>query len=85
MYRIEICKSKTAYKIVPITKVRLDIEALKKAYPVKIDAGIALVIHVNGVDVTVHSFGEVQFTKMCAKNIVEKIAEKIYRHKIGSS
>lgn len=82
MYRVELCASKAAYKIVPTAKVRLDLSALKSAYPVKIDADIALVITIQDVDVTVHSFGEIQFTQMCDRHLVETIAEHLYRYRL---
>ncbi len=62
-------------------KIQLDLGILKKKFPVKSDAGIALVIGLEGLEVIVHRYGELVFKTTDTNQIplIRKIADKIYK------
>lgn len=62
-------------------KIHLDLKELKKKFPVKSDAGIALVLEIDGFDIIVHSYGELVFKTTVIEKIplLKNIAHKIYK------
>ncbi|MBI3033427.1 hypothetical protein HYY69_08190 [Candidatus Woesearchaeota archaeon] len=62
-------------------KIKLDLAELKKRFSVKSDAGIALVLEIDSLEIIVHGYGELLFKTIDPAKLdrIEKIAHKIYK------
>ncbi len=77
-FRISFCRSKAALSAKPIGKVSFDMEKLKKKFRVVADAGIVLVLEINGVECVVQKYGEILFKGCTDSEKARRIAEKVY-------
>ena len=81
LFTLTKCKTDLSCKAKLNKRQKLDFNNLKKSFKVVTDAGIALVIKADGIEVVVHGYGELVF-KLGKKNVSEKrleqIAKKIY-------
>ncbi len=73
MIKVEKCKTKAAYS----AKVKVDLNKVKKNFEVILETPILVVIKVDGVEVVVHSYGELLFKKCDDIELMQRIAEKI--------
>ena len=72
------CKTKAAYSAKLMQKGKLDLNKIKKKYETLLETPILLVIKVNGIEIIVHSHGELMFKSGEDMRWMEKIAEEIY-------
>ena len=77
-FTLEKCKTKAAYSAKPIKKVKLDLKLIKKKFEVILETPILLVIKTEGIEVIVHSYGELLFKNCEDVKLMKKIAEKVY-------
>ena len=77
-FTLDKCKTKAAYSAKLDKKTTLNTEKIKKRFNVILETTILLVIAVDGVEVIVHSYGELLFKKCQDKELMNKIAEKVY-------
>ncbi|MDP3989586.1 MAG: hypothetical protein Q8Q01_00075 [archaeon] len=75
---IEKCKTKAAYSAKLAKKQTLNFNKIKEHFEVLLETPILLVIKIEEVEVIVHSYGELLFKKCQDKNLMTKIAERIY-------
>ncbi|MBI4453889.1 hypothetical protein HY636_04570 [Candidatus Woesearchaeota archaeon] len=83
LFTITSCKTKQSCKAKLNKRQNLNLKNLKEKFNIVSDAGIALVLSVDGVEVVVHGYGELIFKIKTGKNKVsqaeiEKIAKKIF-------
>ena len=78
MFEIKLCRRKGALEALPKGRQELDLERLKEQFEVLLDAGIVVVLRVNGFEVVVHSYGKIMFKDMKDEEKARKIAEEIY-------
>lgn len=72
------CKTKAAYSAKLQQKGKLDLAKIKAKYGAILETPILLVIKVNGVEIVVHSHGELMFKNCDKVDWMEKVAEEIY-------
>ena len=75
--RIEECRTKAAMKVRPDTKMKLDLDKVRKRFKVLVDTPILLVIDEDG-EIIVHNHGELLFKTLRDENRIREIAEEIY-------
>ncbi len=75
---LEKCKTKAAYSAKLKKQQKLDLSRIKKKFEVALETPILLVVKVEGVEVIVHGYGELLFKKCEEKELMERIAERIY-------
>jgi len=73
------CKTKAAYSAKLLQKGKLDLAKIKKKFEILMETPILLVIKTKTGETIVHSHGEILFKKCTDTELMEKIAEKIYR------
>lgn len=81
MFNIKPCKTKAAYSVKPIKKIKLDLNKIKNHFKVSIFTPICMVIEEHK-GIVVHNHGEILFKKLKDEAKIKKISEKIY--KVGS-
>jgi len=77
-YTLAKCKTKASYSAKLAQKGKLNLDAIKKQFTVKVDTPILLVISVDGVEVIVHGYGELLFKNSMDVELLEKLAKRIY-------
>ena len=77
-FTIEKCKTKAAYSAKLKKQQKLDLIRIKKEFEVALETPILLVVKVEGLEVIVHSYGELLFKKCEDVELMRRIAEKIY-------
>lgn len=77
-FSIELCKTKAGYEATLPKPTPLNVDALRKHYTVREDAGIILVIHVDDEDVIVHQYGKLIFKTLTDNKKITQLAMKIY-------
>lgn len=77
-FLIKECTTKSSYSTKPIKKIKLDFKMIKKEFKVVEDAGIIIILSVDGEELIVHDYGEIVFKKLKDTEKIRKIAEKIY-------
>ncbi|HLC90803.1 MAG TPA: hypothetical protein VJI15_03465 [Candidatus Nanoarchaeia archaeon] len=77
-YTLAKCKTKASYSAKLVQKGKLNLDAIKKQFTVKVDTPILLVISVDGIEVIVHGYGELLFKNSTDVELLEKLAKKIY-------
>ena len=77
-YTLAKCKTKASYSAKLAQRGKLNLDAIKKQFTVKVDTPILLVISVDGVEVIVHGYGELLFKNSTDVELLEKLAKKIY-------
>ena len=73
------CKTKAAHSAKLLQKGKLDLSEIKKKFATVMETPILLVIKTNTGEVIVHSHGEILFKKCTDTELMEKIAEEIYK------
>ena len=81
LFTLTKCKTDLSCKAKLNKRQKLDFNNIKKSFKVVTDAGIALVIKAEGIEVVVHGYGELVF-KLGKKRVSEKklkdLAKKIF-------
>ena len=77
-YTLAKCKTKASYSAKLAQRGKLNLDAIKKQFTVKVDTPILLVISVDGVEVIVHGYGELLFKNSMDVELLEKLAKRIY-------
>ncbi len=72
------CKTKAAYSAKLHQKGKLDLAKIKSKYDAILETPILLVIKVNGVEIVVHSHGELMFKNCDDTEFMESTSRKIY-------
>ncbi|MFA6461100.1 MAG: hypothetical protein WCV90_02445 [Candidatus Woesearchaeota archaeon] len=72
------CKTRAAFSAKLTQKGKLDLNKIKKKYETILDTPILLVIKVKGIEIVVHSHGELMFKECEDTDVMEKTAEEIY-------
>ncbi len=57
---------------------KLDLQKVKKRFEVILETPILLVIKKEGVEITIHGYGELLFRNCSNTELMEKIAKEIY-------
>ena len=80
LFTLEQCKTDLSCKAKLIKRKKLNLANIKEKFTVVTDAGIALVLSVNKLEVVVHGFGEIVFKtgKKIDQAKLKKIAHKIF-------
>ena len=78
-FTVARCKTRAAYSAKPNKQVKLDFAAIKKKYETLLDTPIVVVIKIDGVEIIVHSYGELVFKEFYDEVKVREIAALIYR------
>ena len=73
------CKTRAACSAKPLGRVKLNLAKIKKEFEVLVDTPVALVVKEEGIEIIVHSYGELIFKSFYDEEKIKKIAEKIYR------
>jgi hypothetical protein len=78
-FNVEKCKTKAAYSAKPKSgKVKIDLGKVRKMFDVLLNTPILLVVKIDGVEMIVHSHGEILFKKCSDLKFMRRVAEKIY-------
>lgn len=77
-FTLEKCKTKTAYSAKLKKQQQLDLLKIKKKFEIVLETPILLVLKVEGIEIIVHSYGELLFKNCQDQELMRKIAEKIY-------
>ena len=72
------CTTRAAYSAKPGRNVVLDLQSIRKQFPVVIDTPIVVVIREQGVEVVVHQYGELVFKRCDDMEKMKGIAERVY-------
>lgn len=72
------CKTKAAFSAKLRQKGKIDLAKVKSKYEVILETPILLVIKVQGIEIIVHSHGELMFKNCSDTELMEKLAEEIY-------
>lgn len=79
-FTLQKCKTKAAYSARPIREqTRLNLQKIKKIFPPFLDTPILLVLKVQGIEIIVHTHGQILFKKCSDEELMQKIATKIYQ------
>lgn len=81
LFTITSCKTKQSCKAKLNKPQKLNLNNLKTKFKVASDAGIALVLNVDSMEVIVHNYGELIFktgNKKVTEKDIEHIARKIF-------
>lgn len=73
------CKTKAAYSAKLKQQGKLDLIKIKNHYEILMETPILLVIKTAAGEVIVHAHGELLFKKCTDTDLMEKVAEEIYR------
>ncbi|MBI2669362.1 hypothetical protein HYX14_05980 [Candidatus Woesearchaeota archaeon] len=73
------CKTKAAYSARLLQKGKLDLQKVKSKFETILETPILLVVKIQGMEVIVHSYGELMFKNGNDMALMEKIAEEIYK------
>ncbi len=72
------CKTKAAYSAKLRQKGKLDLDKIKRKYLLILDTPLLIVIKANGIEIIVHSHGELMFKECEDVTWMEKTAQEIY-------
>lgn len=75
---IKECTTKSSFSAKPVKKISFDFKKLKNEFEVLEDAGIILILKVDGEELIVHNHGEIVFKKLKDTEKMRIIAKKIY-------
>lgn len=79
-FTLEKCKTKAAYSAK--AKLKLDLKKIKRKFSVILETPLLLVIKVGGIEIIVHSHGELLFKNCEDQQLMKKIAEEVYQMSI---
>jgi hypothetical protein len=72
------CKTRAAFSAKLTQKGKLDLLKIRKKYETILETPILLVIKINGIEIIVHSHGELMFKECEDTEWMEKMAKEIY-------
>ena len=72
------CKTKATFSAKLKNPQKLDLEKIKKKFNVVLETPILLVIHVQGVELIVHGYGELLFKHCEEMDLMNGIAREVY-------
>jgi len=72
------CKTRAAYSAKLNQKGKLNLDKLKKKYETILETPILLLVKINGIEIIIHSHGELIFKSGNDLEWMEKTAEDIY-------
>jgi hypothetical protein len=72
------CKTKAAYSAKLRQRGKLDLGKIKQKYETILDTPLLVVVKVKGIEIIVHSHGELMFKECEDVDWMEKMAEEIY-------
>ncbi|MFH0701341.1 MAG: hypothetical protein V2A62_02810 [Candidatus Woesearchaeota archaeon] len=72
------CKTRAAYSAKLQQKGKLDLLKIRKRYETILETPILLVIKVNGIEIVVHSHGELMFKECEDVVFMERTSKEIY-------
>ncbi|MEK6938228.1 MAG: hypothetical protein AABX04_04245 [Nanoarchaeota archaeon] len=72
------CKTRAAFSAKLQQKGKLDLLKIRKKYETILETPILLVIKVNGVEIVVHSHGELMFKECEDVEFMERTSREIY-------
>jgi len=72
------CKTRAAFSAKLSQKGKLDLQKIRKRYETVLETPILLVIKINGIEIIVHSHGELMFKECEDVPFMEKTAKEIY-------
>ena len=72
------CKTKAAFSAKLRQKGKINLVKIKEKYDVVLETPILLVINVKGIEIIVHSHGELLFKNCFALELMEKLTKEIY-------
>ncbi len=72
------CKTKAAYSAKLQQKGKLDLIKIKAKYGAILETPILLVVKIDGIEIVVHSHGELMFKNCADVRWMERTAEEIY-------
>lgn len=78
-YSIAKCKTKAAFSAKLKQKAKLDLTKIKNKFELILETPILVVIKVRGIEIIVHSHGELLFKTGNDLSILEEIAQEIYK------
>lgn len=73
---IKLCKSKDSYTVKKNTKLNLN--KLSKEFKTVVKTPILLIIKVGNQEIIVHNHGELKFKNTTNKNLIKRLAKRIY-------
>ncbi|MEK6845427.1 MAG: hypothetical protein AABY26_01600 [Nanoarchaeota archaeon] len=72
------CKTKAAYSAKLRQKGKLDLGKIKQKYDIILDTPLLVVVKVNGIEIIVHSHGELLFKECEDVSWMENTSREIY-------
>lgn len=72
------CKTRAAHSAKPKSRVKLNLEKIKKHFHVTVETPILLMLNINNIEIIVHSYGEILFKSGDDFDFMEETARKIY-------
>ena len=72
------CTTRAGYSAKLKSPRKLNLAAIKKAFPTVLETPIVLVIKTGAGEVVVHNYGELLFKEGKDMEVMEKVAKKIY-------
>ncbi|MBU0667438.1 MAG: hypothetical protein ABIC91_04220 [Nanoarchaeota archaeon] len=78
MFFIKECKTKAGFTATPKKRLKLNMDFVRKNFEVLQDAGIVIVLKVDGEEVIVKEYGELTVKTTKDKKKIMSIAKKIY-------
>ena len=73
------CKTKATFSAKLRKQSKLNLDQIKNKFEVILETPILLVVKVSGIEIIVHGHGELLFKKCSDTELMEKIADEIYR------
>ena len=77
------CKTKATFSAKLKRQGKLDLKKIAKKFEVVMETPILLVIKVEGIEIIVHSYGELLFKNCEDTELMEKIAKNVYEVGLG--
>ena len=77
MFKINLCKTKSAFSVKPDKRINLDLSKIKNKFKVIVDTPILIIIDNEG-EIIVHKHGELVFKQIKDEDKIKKIAQEIY-------
>ncbi len=72
------CKTKATFSAKLTHPQKLNLDKIKKKFNVVLDTPILLVIHIRGVELIVHGYGELLFKNCEDMDLMNEIAREVY-------
>lgn len=76
-YKIKLCRTKAAFSVKPLDKIKLDFEKIKKEFEVVLDNLIAPVLRVDCGEVVVYNRGAILFKTLRNAEKINQIQDMI--------